>query len=222
MKLFRSRDLRKSGIYVIRNTKNGKVYVGKALCIYRRINDHVTALNKKLRDRENDHLIRTWHKYGRDSFEYFVAEYTEVSVMAEKELYWMKHLDSLNPKFGYNKREDSSTGLIVSNDTREKLRTAQIKRFQDPEERKKCSHDFWKNNPNKLKEMSVNLSKSRSRYLIHQLSKDGDLIKTWNTMLEILTENPTYKRGPIYGACSGKKPTAYGYLWTQELKEIMI
>jgi group I intron endonuclease len=218
MKLYRSRDLGKSGIYVIKNITNGKVYVGKALCVYRRMKDHVTALNKKVRDRENDHLINAWHKYGQESFEYYVAEYADVSVLSELELKWMKNLNSLNEKFGYNKREDSSTGLIVKNETREKLRQAQLKRFQDPKQREKCSHTFWKDNPDKLKEMTVNLSIGRTEYFIDQFDRSGKLIRRWNTMMEILTENPTYKRGPIYGVCSGEKRTAYNYIWKKEKK----
>lgn len=221
MKLYRKRDLKRSGIYVLRNTKNGKVYVGKALCIYTRIKDHITALNRKVRDRENDHLINAWHKYGADSFEYYVAEYIEACATSERELYWMKQLDSLNSKFGYNKREDSSTGLIVTNETREKLRIAQIKRFQDPEERKKCSHNYWKKNPDKVKEMAQNLSKSRMEYNIYQYNRSGELIKIWSTMMEILKDNPTYKRGPIYGVCSGEKRSAYNYIWKKERKTMI-
>lgn len=221
MKQYAKRDKGRSGIYVIRNTKNGKVYVGKALCIYIRIKDHITALNRKVRNRENDHLINAWHKYGQEFFEYYVAEYIEAidsKKIAEREIYWIKQLDSLNKKFGYNKREDSSTGLIVSEETREKLRQSQYKRFQDPEERKKCSHDYWKRNPDKLKEMTINLSIERSEYNIFQYDRSGKLIKVWNTMMDILTENPTYKRGPIYGVCSGEKKTAYNYIWKKERK----
>lgn len=219
MELNRQRDINKSGIYVIRNTKNGKVYIGKALCIYRRIKDHVTALNKKVRDRENEHFINAWHLYGADSFEYFVVEYIEgETLIAERELFWMKHFNSLNEKFGYNKREDSSTGLIVSSTTRDKLRNAQNKRFEDPKEREKCSHTFWKDNPEKAKEMGKQVSLNKTEYRIYQYSRDGNLITAWNTMLELLTANPTYKRGTIYGACSGEKPTAYGFVWTKELK----
>lgn len=221
MKLYRQRDLGRSGIYVIRNTKNGKVYVGKALCIYTRMKDHITALNRKVRDRENDHLINAWHKYRKESFEYYIAEYIDIKdekLISQREMYWMKQLDSLNQKFGYNKREDSSTGLIVNQETREKLRQAQYKRFQDPEERKKCSHEYWKENPEKAKEMGKEVSIARSEYNISQYNRSGVLIKTWSTMMDILTENPTYKRGPIYGVCSGEKKTAYDYIWKKERK----
>ena len=49
-------DQNKSGIYVIKI--NNKVYVGKAVNIYRRIKAHITALNTKSKD-ENRHLINS-------------------------------------------------------------------------------------------------------------------------------------------------------------------
>lgn len=49
-------DKNKSGIYVIKNKINNKVYVGKAINIYRRIKAHITSLNTKDKN-ENRHLI---------------------------------------------------------------------------------------------------------------------------------------------------------------------
>ena len=54
----RKEDKKKSGIYVIKNLINNKVYVGKAVDIYRRIKDHVTGLNTKNKN-ENPHLINS-------------------------------------------------------------------------------------------------------------------------------------------------------------------
>ena len=54
----RKEDKKKSGIYVIKNLINNKVYVGKTVDIYRRIKDHVTGLNTKNKN-ENPHLINS-------------------------------------------------------------------------------------------------------------------------------------------------------------------
>ena len=50
------KDKKKSGIYVIKNKINNKIYVGKAVDIYKRIKAHVTLLNTKSKN-ENIHLI---------------------------------------------------------------------------------------------------------------------------------------------------------------------
>ena len=73
----RKEDKKKSGIYVIKNLINNKVYVGKAVDIYRRIKDHVTALNTKNKN-ENPHLINSWHKHKCENFTYYVAEYITI------------------------------------------------------------------------------------------------------------------------------------------------
>jgi group I intron endonuclease len=208
----------KTGIYAIRNKSNGKVYIGKALDIYRRVKHHITSLNTKNKD-ENRHLINSWHKYGKENFEYFVVEFCNTDEISERELHWIKSFDSLNREKGYNLRLDSSTGLVVSQETREKLRQAQIKRFENPEERKKCSHTFWKDNPEKLKDMGKKVAKLNVRYKIEQSDKiTGQIIRIWESIIELMEVYPEYKKHNIYAVCSGEKPSMYGYKW----KKIMI
>ena len=76
MILYRSRDINKSGIYMIKNLINNKVYIGKSINIYKRIVCHISGLNKSDKN-ENRYLIRSWKKYGSVNFEYSVIEYTE-------------------------------------------------------------------------------------------------------------------------------------------------
>lgn len=215
-------DKGKSGIYSIINTVNGKVYIGKALCIYRRIKNHIGALNMRSKD-ENRHLINAWFKYDRSSFKYEVLEYLDKdeNKIAERELYWIDYYSSLNRKSGYNLRYDSSTGLIVSEETRQKLSIAQIKRFEDPKEREKialCSKTFWKNNPDIKKQMSIKVSKSKEKYRFLQYSREGILLNTWESVSSIIQSNPSYKWQNIYSVCNGYKKTYMGFVWTKELK----
>lgn len=41
----------------------------------------------------------------------------------------------------------------------------------------------------------------------------GNLVKKWNSVEEIVADNPTHKWQNIYAACNGNKPTAYGFMW---------
>ena len=112
-------DLNKCGIYCIRNIVNQKVYIGKSKNIYTRICTHISSLRRKTKD-ENRHLINAWEKYGEDKFEYFVLEYLEINeeLLKERELFWMKQYDSTNREKGYNLRMDSSTNMIVHEETK--------------------------------------------------------------------------------------------------------
>lgn len=217
MKLNRKEHLNKSGIYCIRNKANSKVYIGKAIDIYRRIRQHINLLNKKSKD-ENEHFINAWHKYGRESFEYFVVEYLPVDLLKERELYWQRTYKCTDRSKGYNFREDSETGCIVSQETRKKLSEAQIKRFSDPKERLKSSHTYWKDNPEATKEMAKKVSEATIKYYINQYTKDSQFIKRWNSVKEITEQNPNYKWQQIYSVCSGHKPSIYGFVWKKELK----
>jgi group I intron endonuclease len=218
MKLNRKEHLNKSGIYCIRNKVNNKVYIGKAKCIYRRIRQHINNLNKKNRKEENDHLINAWHKYGRLNFEYFVIEYIPLDTLKERELYWQKVYKCTDRKRGYNFREDSETGCVVSQETRKKLSEAQVKRFSDPKERQKVSHTYWKDNPEATKQMAKKVSEATIKYYIDQYTKDGQFIKRWNSVKEIIEENPSYKWQQIYSVCSGHKPSIYGFVWKKIVK----
>lgn len=217
MKLNRKDHNGKSGIYVIRNKVNNKVYVGKAKDIYRRIRQHINDLNKEGKD-ENSYLINAWKKYGRSQFEYFVIEYVPVEQLKIRELFWQTHYNCTDRKLGYNIRLDSETQCIVSEETRTKLSVAQKKRFSDPTERLKCSHTYWKDNPNAAKEMGKQVSLSKIKYIIYQYTKDGVFVRTWDSVKEIIEQNPNYKRHQIYSVCSKQKPSAYGYVWRKELK----
>jgi group I intron endonuclease len=60
--------MKTTGIYLIRNLKNGKVYVGSAVDIKRRRGLHLNRLDHG--NHENAHLQNAWNKYGPEAFEW--------------------------------------------------------------------------------------------------------------------------------------------------------
>ena len=58
------------GIYIIKNLKNGKVYVGQSRDIYRRWKEHKNELNKNKHC--NVKLQNAWNKYGSDAFSFII------------------------------------------------------------------------------------------------------------------------------------------------------
>lgn len=81
------------------------------------------------------------------------------------------------------------------------------------------SSKFWKENPEKKKIMAKKVSEKKTIYKFLQYSKDGDFIKEWSSMLEIIKDNPEYHDKAIYGCCSGTKKSYKGFIWKKELKE---
>lgn len=89
----------KCGIYAIRNTINGKVYVGSALDIRTRWYSHRCCLNKGTHG--NQHLQWAWKKYGAEAFCFDVLEEeSDPDQLLLREAHWIDELDALTD--GYN------------------------------------------------------------------------------------------------------------------------
>lgn len=241
-------DKGKCGIYLIRNIVNDKVYVGKAKDVYNRMLGHRRNLRVKSKD-ENRHLIAAWHKYGEDTFEYIIIEEFEFDEqkLREREDYWIVYYDATNRDKGYNLRRDSSTGCIVSEETRklkseltkgeknpnyghkwsdeQKQQMSELKREQyktgiavvnrdNSKKGARVRNERWEENPELLEIMKDKVSERRTEYKFYQCDKQtGDVVKVWDSIRDILKEHPEWKRHNLYAACSGEKPSIYGYKW---------
>lgn len=175
------KDKDKAGIYCIINKVNNKMYIGKAKCIHKRLIQHISHCNKKSLD-ENRHLIRAWHKYGRNNFSYFVLEYLELneSVLKERELYWQTIYNVTNKKFGYNFRLDSSTGMLIHKNTSKRISNNLKKQWKNgvrKEHGKKLSAN-WKTTPTRNKEQSQIMTKNLTKYKYILYNLNDIFIKT--------------------------------------------
>lgn len=93
-----SKDLQRSGVYMIINQQNGKRYIGSSKNIYLRLQCHRAKLRHN--NHHNPHLQAAWNKYKEHSFNYTVLEYCEESKMIEREQYYV---DTLNPEYNISK-----------------------------------------------------------------------------------------------------------------------
>lgn len=82
------RNYKKSGVYVIKNLVNNKVYVGSSKNLYARELEHFR--NLKNNKHENKHLQRAYNKYGRDNFAFEVIEFCKEE---ERFLLEQKYID---------------------------------------------------------------------------------------------------------------------------------
>lgn len=112
-----------SGIYVILNTKNGKVYIGQTLDIRERWATHRRELNKGTHP--NKYLQNAWNKYGDKSFKFKKLEYCDPEHLDEREQHYLDLY--IDRGVCYNIARNAavfSRGLIVTDETRKKISNA--------------------------------------------------------------------------------------------------
>lgn len=113
---------KQTGIYRITNIVNGKVYIGRTSNFQRRYGQYLYDFEHQRSRTINSHLLNSIRKYGCDVFEFEEIYYCfteDESLILEIE--FMNMYNSTNSKFGYNKRQDSEGGMIVSNETSLKI-----------------------------------------------------------------------------------------------------
>lgn len=238
-------------IYCIQNKITGKKYIGKTINLKSRLYQHRYSLKKDaLSNGINPHLFASCKKHGIENFEVSIIEQFKTNVpkkLANREIFWIKFLNTLDPTIGYNIRLHYFPTKIVTEDSKKLLSISQ-KGTNNPnygrywsEDKKKSLSDLKKNmylkgehgrqdinltksifkkirdnyiqNPEELKKVMKKVSKTRTKYHIYQYDRNMKLIRKWETMYELLEQNPTYKRHNIYAVCSGEKKTMYNFIW---------
>ena len=123
----------KSGIYQIENQMNRKKYIGSAINIGRRWQNHLAALRHGRHD--NEHLQRAFIKYGEVAFVFSVLEYVqEISSLIEREQHF---LDTLKPEYNMCRVAGSTLGRRLSIEARRKLSKIRMGMGHTREARKK-------------------------------------------------------------------------------------
>ena len=69
----------------------------------------------------NKHLQRSWNKYGKDSFTFYILQRCSEKQLDELEQYWISYYDSY--KHGYNRTIGGSgtIGIKVTDETKAKI-----------------------------------------------------------------------------------------------------
>jgi len=117
----------RSGIYSIRSVSNKKIYIGSAVNIKNRFNEHT----RKLRQNRhfNGNLQNTWNKYGADDLIFNILRFCKKEELLKHE---QVLIDGYKKKMGWenmfniNPTAGSSLGRICSEKTKEKIRVTKI------------------------------------------------------------------------------------------------
>lgn len=105
-----------SGIYMIKNQKNGNCYIGSAKSLRRRFSEHRRMLRKQ--NHHSSYLNNAWNKYGESSFVFSVICYCSPENLI---FYEQRFIDGLNPEYNICRFAGNSLGRIVSPETRRKI-----------------------------------------------------------------------------------------------------
>ena len=124
--------MKKSGVYQIVNTVNGKIYVGSGVCFKIRWGQHKSDLKNNKHD--NSYLQNSWNKHGKDNFEFIILEVVkDKEKLIEREQHWLDKTKCCKRKIGYNiySIAGSSLGMRHSEEHKKKMSDAQKKRYEN-------------------------------------------------------------------------------------------
>lgn len=116
-----------SGVYIIQNIIDQKIYIGASVDIYNRLCQHKWQLraNRHI----NNHLQNSYNKYGEKNFIFDTLEECDERFIYSQENYWCNLLKTHDREYGYNVDPTSPEGKqTVSDETKYKMSTSAPKR----------------------------------------------------------------------------------------------
>ena len=147
-----------SGIYIIKNTINDKVYIGSAVCLKQRFIEHKNQFKKQVHNVRFQNFV---NKYGFNTLIFEVIEYVnDKGKLIEREQYWIDCYESWKSKKGFNicKIAGSTLGLkmpkshvdsCINRMKGNKYRQGRKWSEKEKIEIGKRSREMWENNPEK-------------------------------------------------------------------------
>lgn len=119
-----------SGIYIIHNLINNKIYIGSAVNIRNRLCQHRSNLRGKRHI--NSHLQSSWNKYGEDAFEFKVLIYCKPINLLHYEQIKIDSYD-WNMLYNINPVAGSSLGIKHTNKAKKNMSKASKGKKKSPE-----------------------------------------------------------------------------------------
>jgi group I intron endonuclease len=189
-----------SGIYCIENTVNKKKYIGSSQNVYKRRNRHFSEL--KCGKHKNSKLQSSYNKHGKDAFIFYVLEeIADERLLIEAE---QKYINDFNPEYNINLIANSSLGVKRSEETKEKVRQANLG-LKHPEWRNKIKSEaqggenHWTQKKGFSEESKKKMSESQkalyengynhpNRKPILQFDLDMNFIREWESTLRVEKE----------------------------------
>jgi group I intron endonuclease len=130
----------KSGIYIIRNERNQKMYVGSGIDLRKRKREHKNDLEANRH--ANGHLQNAFNKYGLEAFTFNVVECVlDANNLIPREQFYMDYYKTANAVFGYNlcSKAGSVLGYKHTEESRKQMSEAHKGKKLSEDTKKKMS-----------------------------------------------------------------------------------
>jgi group I intron endonuclease len=123
-----------AGVYALICKVTNKYYVGSSIHLGARLLDYMQPAY--LARNSNRPILRALLKYSLNDWIFIILETCQSSVVLDREQYW---LDFLEPEYNLSKEAGSTLGVNLSEETKAKLRAAQLGRTHTLETRQLMS-----------------------------------------------------------------------------------
>lgn len=233
---------RTSGIYAIVNRDNGKIYVGSAVRMNSRWNEHRMELRRK--EHHSRYLQRAFHKNPGAFYIEVIEDIPNANKeqLLGREQFWMDFYKSYNRESGYNSSPTarSCQGIKRSPEFLAKVSASLKGRKMSPERLKQHTLAVkghkgrgWtesqrsdqrnralgkKQKPETIRKRAAALkARGHCQKPVTQFSKEGEIIACFDS----ITEAENYlnvERSNISYACNGKRNFALGFIWKYATK----
>lgn len=211
-------------IYIIKNDLNNKVYIGKTLLpsINDRFKEHLKDAPR--RNFEKRPLYRAINKYGAKHFYIELLEECDMSILSEREIYWINYYSSYSK--GYNATiggegkplydiQDRSNIIKLFNEGKLIKEIAKIYECDRDTVSRILLNEGIDTNKNKIARNKQTYKKVRVFY--NNKIKD---FESQTAAAKWIVEDQQLSKGKIDNvagtigrACKGLRSSAYGYIW---------
>jgi group I intron endonuclease len=196
-------------IYLVTNTLNSKIYVGQSTKNDPNYLGSGTLISKAIK------------KYGRQHFKKEILEIVEnEDLLDEREIFWIAEFQQKGYQL-YNLQEGGrGWSKKVLDEYWKKRRKdehqALLEKMRSVEQNYECTPvKGYTRRPIAPLVSDDKVCESKLAKKVYKFSKDGELLKVYNSLLEAFISHPQMKsKGNLSSACKGMRNYVGGYRWS--------
>lgn len=198
------------GIYIIKNSNDGKVYIGQSVDVEYRICNHFSCLKHKRHD--NEHMQRAFNKCP-EAFSWELLCTCDESELDEKEIMYIQQYNSTNPDVGYNKSYGGQLKHRATEETKRKMsETKKGVKFT----KEHCAKIGAANRKRHLSDKTKAKIALKHGTPIIQMDIGGNIIARYSSIKEAAEAVGLKSRNSIRNVLRGVCSQSAGYRWRYE------